>query len=357
MTDQHSEMTNDPAQASDPHLMDMIGSAKDAQWTPDFLGTHNVVKVVSPAKVNLFLSVGDKREDGYHDAANIMHTLALHDTLYFGSKPFEDIEGVPLAGPEQNIPIRIDISDKTASPYDAPLEIPVEKNLVFKAIDAMARTLGRTERETLEIRIEKNIPAQAGLAGGSTDACAALVACAKLWGLSDSHDVLYEVAQKLGADVAFFLEGGCCEYVGRGEVFARRLEPMKLPVVLVKPDVGVSTKRAYEVLDAHPAPAPMALAAEAENAQTAEDVPLFNSFDEISAKLDPALREIRDWLHTQSGIRSRDNMQLCMLSGSGAATFAIVDTFSDATRIAAAAKSKGYWSRATTFCSLKTAIV
>lgn len=357
MTDQFDNGANDAAQVSDPHLMDMIGSAKDAQWTPDFLGAHTVVKVVSPAKVNLFLSVGDRRADGYHDAANIMHTLALHDTLYFGSKPFEQPEGAALAGPERNISVRIDISDKTASPYDAPLEIPVEQNLVFKAIDALARATGRTECEAIEVRIEKNIPAQAGLAGGSTDACAALVACAKLWGLPDSHDALYEVAQELGADVAFFLEGGCCEYAGRGEEFVRALEPMKLPVVLVKPDVGVSTKRAYEVLDAHAAPAPKSLATQAEDAAAAEGVPLFNSFDEISAELDPALHEVRDWLCHQDGVRSRHSNPLCMLSGSGATTFAITDSFSDATRIAAAAKAQGWWSRATTFCSLKTAAV
>lgn len=340
----------------DPYCVDMISSAKDAQWSPDFLGASRVIKVISPSKVNLFLSVGDKRDDGYHDALNIMHSLALHDTLYFGSKPFEGADGASLAGPADNIEVKIDISDKTASPYGTPMSIPVDENLIFKAIDALSRELGRTQVETIEVRVEKNIPAQAGLAGGSSDASAALVACAQLWGVADDG-ILYRVAQRLGADVAFFLEGGCCEYTGRGEEFSRRLETMKLPVVLVKPDVGVSTKEAYGVLDSHPHGAPDELLANVKEAHSAEDVPLFNSFDEISGELDPELAEVKQWLSSQEGVLRPGEKPLCMLSGSGATTFAIADSFAHATRIAADAMAMGYWARATTFCSLKTSVV
>lgn len=339
------------------YQMDMIRSAKDAQWTPDFLSARDVVKVISPSKVNLFLSVGDKRTDGYHDVVNVMHTLALHDTLYLGVKDRDDSGDVALAGPAKSIAVRIDICDKTASPYDAPMDIPVQENLVFKAIDLLAHAIGYNEDASIDVRIEKNIPAQAGLAGGSTDAAAALVGCAKLWGVSDSGRTLQEIAMELGADVSFFLEGGCCEFIGRGEEFSRRLDPVKLPVVLVKPDIGVATKRAYEVLDSFPKEASPQLLAQVSDAASAAEVPLFNSFDEIAHQLDEGLVEVEGWLSEQEGVLIREGKALCILSGSGAATFAITDSFSDAIRIAGAAKARGLWARATTFCSLRAAVV
>lgn len=337
--------------------VDMIRSAKDAQWSPDFLKANRVIKVISPSKVNLFLSIGAKRADGYHDAVNVMHSLALHDTLYFGFSDDAGREGYAFAGPRNNIAVRVELSDKTVSPYDPPLEIEVESNLVFKAIDALACEIGRDACETIEVRIEKNIPVQAGLAGGSGNACAALVACAHAWGIPEHTDALYRVAQRLGADVAFFLEGGCGEYVGKGEEFSRRLSPMKLPVVLVKPDRGISTKQAYEMLDESPHQASDDLLAAAQQAADADDVPLFNSFDEIAGELDEELARVKTWLSRQRGVCMREDMPLCMLSGSGATTFAIAASFADASRIAGEAKAQGWWARATTFCSLKATVV
>ena len=356
MTQDPNVMEGRSDKSDDPYSMDIISSAKDAQWSPEMLGADRLVKVISPSKVNLFLSIGATRDDGYHEARNIMHSLALHDTLYFGVKPFKGEDGSALAGPADNIEVRIETSDKTTSPYDAPIQIPVRENLIFKAIDSLAHEIGYTHAETIEVRVEKNIPVQAGLAGGSTDASAALVACARLWGISDD-DALYRVAQTLGADVAFFLEGGCCEYTGRGEEFLRRLDPMKLPVVLVKPSIGVSTKEAYETLDLYPHSASDAVMYRASEAKCASDVPLFNSFDEISGELDVELAEVKRWLCVQSGVLSCDGRPLCMLSGSGATTFAITDSFASATRIAAEAMAEGYWARATTFCSLKSSVV
>lgn len=335
--------------------VDMLAEAREAQWSAlSFMG-EDAIKLVAPAKVNLFLGVGERRPDGYHEVLNVMHALALHDNIYMCCR---DVEGVcqetsasgASAGPEGNLAVSIEMVDKTqmlAAPGSrTPIGIPVEDNLVFKAIDMLARELGIGRRQEVSVRIEKHVPMQAGLGGGSADAAAALVGMAHFWGLAESGGTLHEVASRLGADVAFFLEGGCSMFTGVGEVFERRIEPMKDALVLVRPDVGVSTAECYAAFDADPVPVPAELAAKAEDADAASEVPLFNNLAPAACSIAPQLAEVAEWLEAAGSDR-------VLLSGSGSATYAIVGSYSEAARIAGEANSRGWWARATSFSSLR----
>ncbi|WP_241156612.1 MULTISPECIES: 4-(cytidine 5'-diphospho)-2-C-methyl-D-erythritol kinase [unclassified Adlercreutzia] len=344
---------------SEAPKVDMLAIARDAQWSADtFLGAGSI-KLVSPAKVNLFLGVGARRSDGYHDVTNVMHAVTLHDVMYVrcapaGAEAFEGAEGkdhLAVGGPGQNVLVSIDLADKAAAAGLKPLRIPARENIIFKAIDALACALGRTQREQVSVRVEKNIPHEGGLGGGSSNAATALVAMAGFWGLASDDDTVAGVARSLGADVAFFLYGGCALFTGAGEVFGRALSPRKDSVVLVKPPAGVSTAAAYRAFDESPQLVSARLSEQALAAAGAAEVPLVNNLAPVSEQLSPELAEVRAWLEAQPGVRAGE----VLLCGSGATTFAVMKDFAAACAVAAAAQARGWWARATTFSSLRSA--
>jgi 4-diphosphocytidyl-2-C-methyl-D-erythritol kinase len=171
-----------------------------------------------------------------------MHALALHDTVSFIAVPAGgfvqglmrddgtyDLETVE----EESLHIGVETLWREGM---EPVEIPLADNLVTKAALALARACGFPWKGYLRISVEKHIPAQAGLGGGSADAAATLVGCAQLWGIEREDPRLAEVARSLGADVAFFLQGGCGAYGDRGDVFERSLKPRRDSVLLVIPE-------------------------------------------------------------------------------------------------------------------------
>lgn len=300
------------------------------------------LKVVAPAKVNLFLGIGERRDDGYHAATSVMHALNLHDLVYVRRE-----EAAPGAG------LRIEATLEGRAGLAVP-EISSEQNIAHKAVAALARKTGRDQDETVTVRIVKNIPHEAGLGGGSSDAAAALVGVASLWGIDPYGAQVEEVARELGADVAFFLRGGCGCYDGAGERFVRALPPAKTSVVLVKPQGGVSTGAAYGAFDQGDFALDAAALDALERAEVAADVPLFNNLAGASEELMPELTEVRAWLAAQEGVASADGVLLC---GSGSCMFALCASFSDAMRIVAEAQKRGWWSRATSLGSIRAAVV
>lgn len=341
--------------------VDMMAAAREAQWSATTFMGPNTMKLVAPAKVNLMLAIGERREDGYHEVDTIMHALALHDIVYLhieeasSDEVSQAIEGaaavgradVALGGPADNVLVSIDLVDRTG----ANLSVPVADNLAFAAADCLARAVGRDVPEHVQLRIEKHIPAQAGLGGGSSDAAAVLVGLASRWGIALDDERLLAVAQSLGADVAFFLHGGCAQLGGAGERLVRRLSPSHRAVVLVKPTGGVSTSEAYRRFDEEPSSLPAALLKAAFVAESADEVPLANNLSSVAQSILPALADVRDWLAGQVA------SDAVLLSGSGSATFALVDSFADASRIATAAMARGWWARPTTFSGLRAAAV
>ena len=295
------------------------------------------LKLIAPAKVNLHLAIGGRREDGYHEAVTIMHALHLHDVVYMRRK-------LPDAENPSEPSVRMVSCGDVVAP-----DLASEDNIAHKAIMALARRLGRTECG-LEVRIEKNIPAQGGLGGGSSNAAAVLVGAGKLWGLADDDPAIELCAQELGSDVAFFLHGGCSCYEGTGEIFVRSLAPSHRAVALVKPAGGVSTAEAYRAFDSDPAPVPADIAENAQAAHDAEGVALFNNLAPASESLMPELREVRTWLEGQDGVEGS------LLCGSGATTFAPCADFAAACRVVAEARKRGLWARATSFGSIRVMV-
>lgn len=293
-------------------------------------------KLIAPAKVNLYLAIGALREDGYHDAATVMHTLNLHDVVYMRRKP----EGGE--GPEVRMVSRGDIVVP---------EISSEDNIACKAVRALAAKTGRLDDCAIEIRIEKNVPAQAGLGGGSSDAAAALVGASQLWGLAPDDPAIEQTAREIGADVAFFLHGGCAYLEGTGGSFVRGLAPSKRSVALVKPEGGVSTGAAYRAFDENPLFVPSDMAAQMADASSADDVPLFNNLAAASEALMPQLAEIKTWLEGLSGVEG------ALLCGSGSCTFAVCDSFASACQVVAQARQRGFWARTTSFGSSRVLTV
>lgn len=178
------------------------------------------------AKVNLDLRVLGTRADGYHELRTVFQTIELHDTLTCTDRP----------GP---------FVIKCRTP-GIPLD---ETNLVWKAGAALWKALGRAgdPRDTA-VTLEKAIPMQAGLGGGSADAAAALFGLGRLWG-GVPETLLREVAAGIGADVAFFLSGGTALGLGRGEEIYPLVDLPPHWIVIIRPPFGVSTAEAYAWYD------------------------------------------------------------------------------------------------------------
>lgn len=178
------------------------------------------------AKVNLDLRVLGVRPDGYHELRTVFQSISLHDTLTCADRPG---------------PFTITCRDARV-PTDA-------GNLVWKAAAALWTALGRPGSVSdTAIHIDKRIPVEAGLGGGSADAAAALYALARLWG-GAPLTLLREVAAGVGADVPFFLSGGTALGLGRGEEIYPLVDLPPHSVVIVRPPFGVSTAEAYAWYD------------------------------------------------------------------------------------------------------------
>ena len=182
------------------------------------------VRVRVPGKINLHLSVGDRRDDGYHDLVTVFHAVDLVDEL------------------------TISTADRHTAKAAGAVGVPVgAKNLA----GAAARLLARRSRVggPVAIEIDKHIPVAGGMAGGSADAAGALVGCAALWGLELSRDQLSELGAEIGSDVPFALAGGTAVGTGRGERLSPVLARTPLHWVLALADVGLSTPAVFAELD------------------------------------------------------------------------------------------------------------
>ncbi len=320
--------------------VDMFETARIAQGTykAAFRGSH-AVKAVAPAKVNLYLEVGNVRPDGYHDVLTVMHTLLLHDVMHIKVESAEDEQG-----------LEIKLLCRAAEGLEE-LNIDTESNIVTRAIRLLAKLTGRSAHETVFVDLEKNIPAQAGLGGGSSDAAAALVSMASLWGIDRNDPCLEQAARQLGSDVAFFLRGSCALFSGVGDVFERSLTHLGSFVVLVKAEGGVSTPSAYRAFDDDPQMIDPENRAKALGATSAQEVPLQNNLTAASQVLLPELKEVESWLLKQAGITD------VLMSGSGAVTFALCSSAKDASSVVAEARAKGWWARSTLFAPTRAAVV
>jgi 4-diphosphocytidyl-2-C-methyl-D-erythritol kinase len=183
-----------------------------------------------PAKVNLQLAVGPPRADGYHDVVSVYHAVSLFDEV--------------TVAPSERDSVVITGEGAAIIPADS-------GNLAVRAADALVRAVGPGCKDSpgLAIRIRKRIPVAAGLAGGSADAAAALVACNELWQTGLSQHELCELAGGIGSDVAFALLGGTAIGMGRGERVTPALAAGSYQWVLAFADGGLSTGQVYAARD------------------------------------------------------------------------------------------------------------
>ena len=304
------------------------------------LPMKNVTKIISPAKVNLVLAVGEKQESGFHEVQTIMHSLALHDTL--SMRRFDD-EG-------SGDGLQVMLKCESSFTID-PLLIKAEENIAYKAVVELAKALGRTQDETIEMILNKVIPAEAGLGGGSSNAAAALVGAATLWGVGMEDERVQEVASRLGADVSFFLTGGCARLSGKGDVFEAQLEPRSGFVLLVRPDAGVSTGKAYAAFDEDPVLPSSEYLSSIAALDAAADVSLYNNLEKAACSVTPVVAQVLEWGRAAAG---EENVVLC---GSGSAVCCIFDSYQAACEASVEARKHEWWTRVTSFSPLGAAIM
>lgn len=304
------------------------------------LPMKNVTKIISPAKVNLVLAVGEKQESGFHEVQTIMHSLALHDTL--SMRRFDD-EG-------SGDGLQVMLKCESSFTID-PLLIKAEENIAYKAVVELAKALGRTQDETIEMILNKVIPAEAGLGGGSSNAAAALVGAATLWGVGMEDERVQEVASRLGADVSFFLKGGCARLSGKGDVFEAQLEPRSGFVLLVRPDAGVSTGKAYAAFDEDPVLPSSEYLSSIAALDAAADVSLYNNLEKAACSVTPVVAQVLEWGRAAAG---EENVVLC---GSGSAMCCIFDSYQAACEASVEARKHEWWTRVTSFSPLGAVIM
>jgi 4-diphosphocytidyl-2-C-methyl-D-erythritol kinase len=185
------------------------------------------VTVRVPAKINLHLAVGGIRKDGFHEVVTVYHAVSLYDEVTVEA---DDRLSVSVVG-----------EGAGAVPLDG-------DNLAARAVTVAAAVLGREPH--LRVSIRKGIPVAGGMAGGSADAAAALVAADALWGAALDRVTLEGLAAGLGSDVAFLLQGGNALGTGRGEAISPVLGTGDYHWVLAFADFGLSTPAVYAELDA-----------------------------------------------------------------------------------------------------------
>ena len=249
-----------------------------------------------PAKVNLTLIVGARRADGYHDVSTVMQAVGLYDTLM-------------LSGGGSGLTM-------TCTDPDLPTD---GSNLVLRAAALFCQELHLPVPD-LHLHLEKCIPSQAGLGGGSSDAAAVLRAMRTLYAPEVSDAELERMAAALGSDVPFFIRGGTALATGRGE----RLVPLPRLrdgwFVIVKPPEGFSTPVMYRRLDELPPEPPrpdgMTAALEGGGVRTVAAA-LYNSFERAVPPVS-AVWDIEDALRAHGALAA-------LLSGSGSAVFGLFD--------------------------------
>jgi 4-diphosphocytidyl-2-C-methyl-D-erythritol kinase len=187
------------------------------------------VAVTAPAKINLCLGVGPAREDGFHALATVYQAIGLYDQV------------TVRAADDLTVTVR---ADPRLSVEDVPTD---ESNIAARAALLLAKHHGIDRG--VAITIDKGIPVAGGMAGGSADGAASLLACNHLWGLRTAKEELLELAAELGSDVPFALVGGTAIGSGRGEVITPLMTRGEYWWVVLESPVGLSTPSVYREFD------------------------------------------------------------------------------------------------------------
>ncbi|NEA19299.1 4-(cytidine 5'-diphospho)-2-C-methyl-D-erythritol kinase [Streptomyces halstedii] len=277
------------------------------------------VTVRVPAKVNVRLSVGAARPDGFHDLANVFLAVGLYDEV--------------TVAPAETLRITCSGPDAAQVPLDA-------TNLAARAATALAERYGISP--DVHLHIAKDIPVAGGMAGGSADGAAALVACDALWSTGASRDELLAICAELGSDVPFSLIGGAALGVGRGE----RLTPIEVGGtfhwVFAVADGGLSTPAVYAEFDrltaGTPVPAPTAPPALLDALRKGDTAGLA---DALGNDLQPAALSLRPSLANTLAAGTAAGALAALVSGSGPTTAFLAADAEAARKVADALAASG----------------
>ena len=269
------------------------------------------------AKINWFLRVLGKRADGYHELCTLFQMVSLHDTLRFAES---------------------DILELTCDIPSVPTD---DRNLIIKAAKALRETSG-TKRGA-KIHLEKRIPSPGGLGGGSSNAAVALIGLARVWQLDIEMFELHKIAAGLGSDVPFFLYGGTALGFGRGEIVESVGDISEPRMLVVTPDVDVSTASAYRRIDAsrltnEGVESILRVCRFMAKSGDLRDGTLVNDLESSVFSAEPEIARVKEKLLDFGAVNTA-------MSGSGASVFAIFDK--EETRQAAleALEIESYWRR------------
>lgn len=272
--------------------------------------------VKSYAKINISLLVKEKRPDGYHELDSLMVPIELHDSIVIS----------PLYNRDDSFVTVDDFSNGL-----------IHYNLAGSAIDTLEKRYG--VHKSFRVYIHKNIPMQAGLGGGSSNAAFTLKAINQILKLGASDEELIELAAPLGADIPFFIKCTPSRCGGIGE----KMQPLEIKnnyhVLIVKPTEGVSTKECFKLLDSKPYPE-VDIEKVVEALRIGDDAMLAkymgNSLQPSAIEIVPEIKIIIDYLKEQG-------LKLVQMSGSGSSVFAMSTDKSILKRVQKQIDEEGKW--------------
>lgn len=274
--------------------------------------THQKITYHSPCKFNLFLDVTGRRPDGFHEVATIIEPLSLSDTLHLQETSGE----ISVTSDQPEIP-------------DGP------DNIVYQAVRLLREETG--EDRGVRIRVEKNIPAAAGLGGGSANAARTLQTLNSIWKLNLPPPALSRIAARLGSDVPFFLNPRTSHCRGRGEMITPLPRAPRFQAVLIKPPLPIPTRWAYEQLAISAPLSPRRNIQDIITALENSDLSalgssLYNIFQEVLEPKIPELRNILEFFRKNNTIGA-------ILSGSGSTVVGLLETEFEAQSLADQARA------------------
>ena len=304
------------------------------------IARDNQLEIATPAKVNLFLELLGRRDDGFHEIETVMSSVALYDRLRFSPRADSDIE------------LSIDYGSQGSQPRELD-NIPTDgSNLICKSLELVRSVASRNGQgencsRGIDVHLQKNIPSAAGLGGASSNSAAALIAANRIWKLNWNTQQLADVAAQLGSDIAFFLTGGTAVCRGRGELVSPLRSSAHVPIVIVKPTDSLSTKTVFSNVE---------LGFETEDSSNFIQRVQAGSIRSVGQRLFNRLQEFAQPLTDQISILQGEFEKLnCLghqMSGSGSSYFGVFKTVTTA-RLAAFSLSSRL-PTARIFCTFST---
>jgi 4-diphosphocytidyl-2-C-methyl-D-erythritol kinase len=259
---------------------------------------ENSFTLPSFAKINWFLRILGKRDDGFHELCTVFQTVSLHDNL-----TFSESEQVVLTCDDENIPTD-------------------DKNLIVKAAKILSEKY--SIKKGAKIHLEKRIPALGGLGGGSSNAAVALLGLSKLWQIEIDFETLSEIGKRLGSDVPFFLHGGTAFGTGRGTEIFELNDLEENYILIVTPNIAVSTAEAFARINAahltnKDSKSILQICRNEAQALDLRQSELVNDFEKTVFENEFEIKRVKEKLLICGSIRA-------LMSGSGASVFGVFET-------------------------------